>query len=960
MNIYFVNDTANSINWGCRATTNALKHMVSSLNCEISSTMPLSFMSQRQPWANNQIERKDTCPSKWSDFDQYADFVMQGHILKDVKEAILCSDIVFINGEGSIYDTQRKGRFMLFVAYIARQYLSTPCVIVNHTCDIHDPIMYEMVENIYPLLDDVIFREPLSASACKSFLNITPESIVPDSAFIYEPASKSELSGITNRENYYSIWPDWTDGFDPGKPYICISGSSIYLRPDRPDYDPIPTYISLCKTLNDNVADVLLVPTDRPDEKLLRPVAKELGLPIVATALSTQQAVDILGNAALFISGRWHPSIMALTGGTPIITLTANTYKTIALQKMFEPELPTFDALNLHKHLDDIVELAKSCIVAGDSMRNKIRSKAQEYSKSCWHNVRSLTNNSTQSPRTYKSSCSGQERTKIDITAFPLSVISDSIFKKYEEDVIRLRKESEVRERTKANLEKQIAQRNKELESQKKKVAAQKVKIKEQRDDIGAQRAEIIEQRDEIGAQRAEIIEQRDEISAQRAEIKEQRDEIDAQNKKIKVRMNQNKKLKRELSRVVNSRSWKITRPLRETKSLIKSLYKKAKTKAKKGIFFMFRLLPIKSNFIVFESHRALSYSCNPKYIYEAMLEANLDFTFVWFFSKLGHSIKGPAKQVKRFTIRYYYYLARAKFLIHNAEFAQNLPIRKKQIYINTQHGTPLKKMGTEMISPPKSVKSPNYTKDGRWSFLITQNNYSTNIFRRALCFNGPILELGYPRNDIFYKRNDTKSILELKEKLGLPSFSKVILYAPTWRGNKKRRASNNFSLELDIKRLYDEFSKSHVIILRLHHLNSSKLKIDEDLNEFAYNFSNSKYDIQELCLVSDILITDYSSVMFDYANLNRPQIFYTYDLEHYKDDLRGLYFDIEEEGPGPVVKTMDELIDTIENIDEIWREKYNEKHSAFHEKFCYLDDGRASERVIDQIIKVNKKKNKE
>lgn len=454
----------------------------------------------------------------------------------------------------------------------------------------------------------------------------------------------------------------------------------------------------------------------------------------------------------------------------------------------------------------------------------------------------------------------------------------------------------------------------------------------------------------EVSIDRRNIRFYKGEVAALKRKVATRDKQVDQRNKELGIQRDKNRILEKKVRLFENSRSWKITRPLRLARKALADPKKFIKI-LKRRLCFVFYILPVKNTLIFFESHRGLSYSCNPKYIYEALLERKEKFTFVWSFQHPGHIVKGPAKLVKRFTIRYYYYLARAKFLIHNAEFAQNLPVRKKQIYINTQHGTPLKKMGSDMLFAPNSVKSPNYTKDGRWSFLVTPNNYTTNIFRRVFSFNGPILELGYPRNDIFYKKNNTKSTLDFKHKFGLQLSSKVILYAPTWRNNKKGKSHNNFSLKLDIEKLYNRFAKSHVLILRLHHLDSLKLGIDTKYNGFVYNFSESKYDIQELCLVSDMLITDYSSIMFDYANLNRPQIFYAYDLEYYKNELRGVYFDIEEEGPGPVVKTMDELIDAIERIDEICQEKYSKKYGAFRRRFCYLDDGMASERVIDEII---------
>jgi CDP-glycerol glycerophosphotransferase len=134
-----------------------------------------------------------------------------------------------------------------------------------------------------------------------------------------------------------------------------------------------------------------------------------------------------------------------------------------------------------------------------------------------------------------------------------------------------------------------------------------------------------------------------------------------------------------------------------------------------------------------------------------------------------------------------------------------------------------------------------------------------------------------------------------------------------------------------------------------MHYLIMNTINI-EDYKGFVYNFSEG-YDIQELYLISDILITDYSSAMFDYSNLRRPIIFFAYDIENYRDSLRGFYFDFENEAPGPIVKTTDEVIFIINNIDNINNE-YKSKQEVFYNKFCHIDDGSAAERITKHILK--------
>ena len=146
-------------------------------------------------------------------------------------------------------------------------------------------------------------------------------------------------------------------------------------------------------------------------------------------------------------------------------------------------------------------------------------------------------------------------------------------------------------------------------------------------------------------------------------------------------------------------------------------------------------------------------------------------------------------------------------------------------------------------------------------------------------------------------------------------------------------------------------FGKDYIILLRLHYLLADNLNIEE-YKGFAYDVS--KYDdVNDLYIISDLLITDYSSVFFDYANLRRPMIFYMYDLEEYKNDTRNFYIDLSEL-PGPIVKTEKELIKEIKNIESL-NKKYKEKYKKFNEKFNYLDDGKASQRVVEECIEVVK-----
>jgi len=191
---------------------------------------------------------------------------------------------------------------------------------------------------------------------------------------------------------------------------------------------------------------------------------------------------------------------------------------------------------------------------------------------------------------------------------------------------------------------------------------------------------------------------------------------------------------------------------------------------------------------------------------------------------------------------------------------------------------------------------------------------------------------------------------MEIVNKIGLPTDKKVILYAPTWRDDEYyNKGEYKFSLKLDLEKMKSKFKDEYVIILRMHYLISGNIDLS-GLDDFVYDLSDYS-DIAEIYLISDMLITDYSSVFFDYANLEKPIIFYTYDIEKYRDDLRGFYIDFENEAPGPLVKNTEEVIDVIENIEDV-NEAYKDKYSKFTDNFCSYDDGTAAKKVVKEIFK--------
>jgi CDP-glycerol glycerophosphotransferase len=369
------------------------------------------------------------------------------------------------------------------------------------------------------------------------------------------------------------------------------------------------------------------------------------------------------------------------------------------------------------------------------------------------------------------------------------------------------------------------------------------------------------------------------------------------------------------------------------------------------------KVLPVNHRIILFESNMGRNYTGNPRAIYEEMLNLGLDRSYRCYFilEDMKTKIPGTAKKIRRYRFRYFYYFAIAGIWISDTRFPKYIIKRPDTIYIQTWHGTPLKKLALDLDAVYMSGETSleeykrNFYKNVQtWDYLISQNKYSTEIFRRAFGFEKEILEIGYPRNDILFKKNKKEDIYKIKEILGLPQDKRVILYAPTWRDNEYySNGIYKFNTGLDFPLLMKELSEDTVWVVKYHYL--IKDAIDwSNYEGFVYDFDKD-YDISLLYLVSDMLVTDYSSVMFDYSILRRPMLFYCYDLCEYKDTLRGFYFDFMNEAPGPVVETTEALIESIKAYDY---ENYKDKYEAFISKYNHADDGKAAGKVIDFICK--------
>ena len=392
------------------------------------------------------------------------------------------------------------------------------------------------------------------------------------------------------------------------------------------------------------------------------------------------------------------------------------------------------------------------------------------------------------------------------------------------------------------------------------------------------------------------------------------------------------------------------------------------RSRSKLNYYVSFYHLPTNESLVLFEAFWGKNYADSPKALYEAMLnDSKYDsFSFVWAFRNVEEGSRLVAEQdpnnrtqfVKYKSNEYYHATATAKFFIRNARIPVNIIKKKDQLHIQTWHGTPLKRLAhdisVEGVSAKGSMKESRnkFDRDTKnYDFMISPSAFATSKLSSAFALEklgkkDIIVEQGYPRNDFLINATPDQ-IAGIVKELNLPRNKKVVLYAPTWReGQHTIGLGYTYDLQLDFEKMKKQFSDEYVVLFRAHYHIANSFDFSK-YDDFIINVS--KYDdVNHLYVVSDILITDYSSVFFDYANLKRPILFFMHDLDHYKDVARGFYLDLKDL-PGPIARTEYELYEYLSSLEEVSKQ-YADRYTAFNDRFNYLDDGHASQRVLERI----------
>ena len=404
---------------------------------------------------------------------------------------------------------------------------------------------------------------------------------------------------------------------------------------------------------------------------------------------------------------------------------------------------------------------------------------------------------------------------------------------------------------------------------------------------------------------------------------------------------------------------WPTRRALKRVRSVGRVYYK------------VLRLLPIDDNLVLFSEYWGGGYGCNPRAIFEQLPETAPHLRGAWLIDDAKAALLPPGTEhVAPGSFKRFMLFARAKYFVNNVNFAGSYVKRPGQVHIQTMHGTPLKHVGLDVMSSSVAstavdpVRQPRRSggkvvpidearsarefenllrRSDRWDYAISSNAYSTEMWSHAYPCRYEWLESGYPRNDALVNATD-EDVREAREVLGVPEGKTAILYAPTFR-----ETVGDTSMRIDVGSLLEKLGDEAVLIVRAHHTATAGPAM-KALIESGRVIDGSRVPwILPCYLAADVLITDYSSTMFDYALLDRPIITYADDWPSYRE-TRGTYFDLLAEPPGLVARNQRQLEEMLVS-GAYDGDDARTVRATFRERFCQYDDGQAAARVIRGVM---------
>jgi len=346
---------------------------------------------------------------------------------------------------------------------------------------------------------------------------------------------------------------------------------------------------------------------------------------------------------------------------------------------------------------------------------------------------------------------------------------------------------------------------------------------------------------------------------------------------------------------------------------------------------------------VYFESFFGRGATCNPRAIDAEITRRRPDLPRYWSVDDLSIAVPDGAIPLAIGTREWWRVRESARWVVTNEWLRAKYVKKPFQTVLQTWHGSMYKRIGMDRGGGGHTDRAR--AERANWDMFISQNGDTTPIIQQAYEFQGAdasaVLEIGYPRNDELTAVDPARVAL-IRERIGIPAGRRVVMYAPTWR-----EASQNVEL-LSLVELAKEVGDGFTFLQRGH---VRTLEEGESVASDAVIDVSTYPQINELYLAADLLITDYSSMMFDYSVTGRPMVFYTPDIEEYTDPkVRGAYFDLEEVAPGPVVRTVPEVVELLRTID-MWAPTFADRYAAWKKRFNHHDDGHASARAVDALF---------
>ncbi|MGB7980728.1 MAG: bifunctional glycosyltransferase family 2 protein/CDP-glycerol:glycerophosphate glycerophosphotransferase [Candidatus Nanopelagicales bacterium] len=348
---------------------------------------------------------------------------------------------------------------------------------------------------------------------------------------------------------------------------------------------------------------------------------------------------------------------------------------------------------------------------------------------------------------------------------------------------------------------------------------------------------------------------------------------------------------------------------------------------------------------VLFDVFAGRSTGDSPRAIFEELRARDLGLELFWAVADTSIDVPAGAQPVLLHSKQWIDLLSEARYLVNNHHFPFYFRKQTGQTYVQTWHGTPLKRIANDITSPKQSLEYLALMKrEARsWDFLLAQNDFAASHLPAALGYGGEVINEGYPRNDVLARNDGGDRRAAIRDRLGLTDQT-AVLYAPTWRDTAFGRHS--FVNHLDHEEIRRRLGTDVTVLIRGH---ANAWHAQQPVT--ARNLINVTHhpDVNDLILAADVLVTDYSSIMFDFCVTGKPMMFLVPDLETYRDQIRGFYLDLEQIAPGPLCRTTSEVVDHLKDMTWLEATRWG-RYKVFRQQFAPRDDGSASRRIVDRI----------